>query len=270
MPEAPGHEPDLQRVSDEEARAVVRLWADRQAQHAPQAPDPRPTVADLAAGLDIAPEEAASLLEEVRRQREIEERNRKAALAQQKAEERRRAVEDARRALERRREREARRDERRVRMLDQPPTDGPLRWRLTTGAVVAFCVLFASIFRTVRDADKVFVATPPAPPAQFAPVTPPPARTQTIIRQPIIIQRPVFMTPAPPIVRMPGMLGPRTFDPLEEVRRVNELNASAARARAERLNEQLQEQRLRLQTGYGASDSVAQPPAAGPTTPEQP
>lgn len=51
-----------ERLSEEEVRAVIALWTERQG-------DARPTVADLAEGLDASVEEVQALLQEVRDRR---------------------------------------------------------------------------------------------------------------------------------------------------------------------------------------------------------
>jgi len=56
-----------QRMTDEEAQAVVALWAEREAERERQSQLPR--VSDVAAGLGIPAEEAAALLREVRERR---------------------------------------------------------------------------------------------------------------------------------------------------------------------------------------------------------
>src|SRR5688572_18656614 len=90
-----------QRMTEAEVKAVIRLWSERN-KEAEKPADTRPSIADVAAALDIPADQTYALLKTVRDQRSADQR-RKAEADQ------RRIQEQARIAREKNRLEEARR-----------------------------------------------------------------------------------------------------------------------------------------------------------------
>ena len=292
---------DRQRLSEDEVKAVIKLWSERQNEADCPELDTRPSIRDVAVALDLSSDDTCVLLQSVRNQRAEEQRQKEEIQRREAEAEQRRLQDHLRVAREKRRLADAKRQAKAIPYSwNAPASASPAapgvpvapvptlrrpatftqRDSIAIFAVVCVAAIAAvAIWRisapqpAVRGtaaAVPIYTpppAAPPQPPAVF--VTPGIAARQ---QQTIIIQAPSH----PNFGYAPNRFlnFGRRCDPLEDARQVMEFNRANMEAQRAAIELHAAETRARSQQMFNDFQSrlrmEAVPPAAGSGAPAPP